>query len=88
MLFVSCVTTAPSRRPPPELTTTEIELTVRDADSDLVTQLQSEFAKVSELRSATLKSHTGKVAVFSINYPGPVNDLPKTLSSVPHPGLK
>ena len=88
VLFVGCVTTAPSQRPPPELTTTELELTVRDADGDLVTQLQSEFAKVSELRSATLKSHSGKVAVFSINYPGPVNDLPKTLSSMPHPGLK
>ncbi|MBS1153730.1 MAG: hypothetical protein H6Q89_5428 [Myxococcaceae bacterium] len=85
---MGCVTTAPSQRPPPELKSTELELTVREADGDLVNQLQAEFAKVAELRSATLKSHAGKVAVFTINYPGPVNDLPNTLSSIPHPGLK
>ena len=67
---------------------TELELTIHDADGDLVSQLQAEFAKVADLRSAQLKSHVGKVAVFTINYPGPVSDLPNTLSSIPHPGLK
>ena len=88
VLLIGCVTTAPTQRPPPELKSTEVELTVKDADTDLVAQLQAEFAKVAELRSATLKSHVGKVAVFTINYPGPVNELPNTLSSIPHPGLK
>ncbi len=88
LLGMGCVTTAANQRPPPELKSTEIELTIHDADGDLVTQLQAEFAKVPELRSAQLKSHAGKVAVFTVNYPGPVSDLPNTLSSIPHPGLK
>ena len=88
IVSTGCVTTAPTQRPPPVMTTTEIELTVRDADADLVNQLQAEFAKVDEPRSAQLKSHTGKVAVFTVMYPGAVGDLPNTLSSIPHPGLK
>src|SRR4051812_41701029 len=42
LLLASCVTTAPSQRPPPQLTSTELELTVREADTDLVNQLIAE----------------------------------------------
>jgi|APLak6261679142_1056127.scaffolds.fasta_scaffold00343_2 hypothetical protein len=88
VLFLSCATTAPSQQPAPRFETAEVELTVKDADAELVQQLQAVFAKTSELRSAQLKSHTGKTAIFTVMYPGDVGELPKTLATIPHPGLK
>ena len=84
----SCVTTAPLQQPAPHFVATELELTVKDVDADMVQQLQAQFAKNTELRSAQLKSHTGKVAVFTVMYPGDVGDLPRTLATIPNPGLK
>ncbi|MFT3708347.1 MAG: hypothetical protein QM817_11905 [Archangium sp.] len=84
----ACVTTAPNQQPPPRFEATEIELTVSNVDADQLTELQAAFAKVTELRGAQLKSHNGKTAIFTVMYPGNVSDLPKTLSSIPHPGLK
>lgn len=83
-----CVTTAPMQQPPPSFTTTEIELTVKDVEPETLVQLRAEMAKVPELRTAELKSNTGKTAVFIVRYPGDVSDLPRTLASLPHPGLK
>jgi hypothetical protein len=88
LLCSACVTTAPLQRPAPRFASTEIELTVKEIDADMLTDLQARFAKVEELRSAQLKSHTGKTAVFTVMYPGDVGDLPKTLATVPTPGLK
>lgn len=86
--LVACVTTAPLQQPPPNFVSTEVELTVKELDADQLTELQAEFAKVSDLRAAQLKSYANKTAVFTVQYPRNVSDLPKTLSSVPHPGLK
>jgi hypothetical protein len=88
VLLSACVTTAPAQAPAPRFEATEVELTVKDVDGDLVTQLQAAFLKVSELQSARLKSHTGRTAVFTVMYPGDVGQLPKTLATVPAPGLK
>jgi Glucodextranase, domain B len=88
VLLSACVTTAPMQQPAPRFEAVEIELTVKDVDADLVAQLQAAFAKVTELRAAQLKSHNGKTAVFTIMYPGDVSDLPKTLATLPSPGLK
>src|SRR4051812_3689601 len=88
-LFLSaCVTTAPMQQPAPRFVATELELTVKDVDAEMVQQIQAEFAKTNELRSAQLKSHTGRVAIFTVMYPGDVGDLPKTLATIPAPGLK
>ncbi|MDP1824506.1 MAG: hypothetical protein Q8L48_14725 [Archangium sp.] len=84
----ACVTTAPMQQPAPKFAATELELTVKDVDADLVQQIQAQFAKNNDLRSAQLKSHSGKVAVFTVMYPGDVGDLPKTLATIPAPGLK
>lgn len=88
LLCAACATTAPLQRPAPEFAATEIELTVKDVDADMVQELQAAFAKTDDLRSAQLKSHAGKVAVFTVMYPGDVGDLPKTLATIPAPGLK
>lgn len=84
----ACATTAPHQQPAPSFLATEIELTVKDVDAELLQSLQAQFAKTPELRSAQLKSNSGRVAVFTIQYPGNVSDLPKTLATLPHPGLK
>ncbi|MFZ5446720.1 MAG: hypothetical protein ACOZQL_42425 [Myxococcota bacterium] len=88
LVFVGCATTAPSQAPAPRFEATEVELTVKDVDADMVTQLQAAFLKVAELKSAQLKSHAGRTAVFSVMYPGDVSDLPKSLATIPSPGLK
>jgi len=88
VLLAACATTAPKQQPPPNLATTEIELTVRDLDQDMVAQLQAEMQKVPELRSATLKSHGERTAVFTVHYPGDIGSVPKTLARIPRPGLK
>lgn len=88
LVLASCATTAPMQQPAPRFVTTELELTIKDVDADMVQQLQAQFAKTNDLRSAQLKSHAGKVAVFSVMYPGDVGDLPKTLATIPAPGLK
>ncbi len=88
VLMLSCATTAPMQQAAPRFESVEIELTVKDVDADMVAQLQAAFAKVGELRTAQLKSHAGKTAIFTVMYPGDVGDLPKTLATVPHPGLK
>jgi hypothetical protein len=84
----ACVTTAPMQQPPPQFETTELELTIKDVEAEQLTELQAQFAKVERLRSAQLKSHNGKTAVFTVMFPGDVSDLPKVLASVPQPGLK
>ena len=88
VLLTACVTTAPMQQPAPKFVATELELTVKDVDADMVQQIQAQFAKTNELRSAQLKSHTGKTAVFTVMYPGDVGDLPKTIATIPAPGLK
>jgi hypothetical protein len=88
VLVSSCATTAPHQAPPPAAHTTPVELTVHDVDADLLKELQDQMARVPELRSVQLKSHNGKTAVFSVEYPGDVSELPKTLAQMPHPGLK
>ncbi len=88
LAFSSCVTTAPLQQPAPKFEATELELTIKDVDADLVQQLQAQFAKNNDLRSAQLKSHNGKVAIFTVMYPGDVGDLPRTLATIPAPGLK
>ncbi len=88
LLATACATTAPNQQPPPRFETTEIELTLKEVDADLVAQAQTAFAKVADLRSAQLKSHAGRTAVFTVMYPRNVSDLPKTLASIPAPGLR
>ena len=88
LVLASCATTAPLQQPAPKFESTELELTIKDVDADMVLQLQAQFAKTNELRSAQLKSHNGKVAIFTVMYPGDVGDLPKTLATIPAPGLK
>ncbi len=88
VLSLACATTAPSQVAPPSRSNTEVELTVRDADADSVALLQQEFSKRNEFKTAQLKSHSGKTAVFTVSYPGDVGDLPKALANIPHPGLK
>jgi hypothetical protein len=87
-LWAGCATTAPKQQPPPNLATTEVELTVKDLDPDMATQLQAEMQKVPELRSAALKSHGGGTAVFTVHYPGDIGNVPQSLARIPHPGLK
>lgn len=88
LLAAGCATTAANQQPPPRFAATEVELTLKDVDAELVEQVQAAFAKVDDLRSAQLKSHTGKTAIFTIMYPGDVSDFPKTLARVPAPGLR
>lgn len=88
LLCAACATTAPLQQPAPRFAATELELTVKDVDADMLQDLQARFAKIENLRSAQLKSHTGKVAVFTVMYPGDVGELPRTLATVPTPGLK
>ncbi len=76
------------QQPAPRFATTEIELTVKEVDAEMVQALLAQFAKNNDLRTTQLKSHTGKVAVFTVMYPGDVGDLPKTLATIPAPGLK
>ena len=76
------------QQPAPNFATTELELTVKEVDADAVQQLQAQFAKTTDLRATTLKNHTGKVAVFTVMYPGDVGDFPRTLATIPAPGLK
>jgi hypothetical protein len=76
------------QQPAPRFETTEVEVTIKDVDADMVQQVQAQFAKTTELRSAQLKSHTGRTAIFTVMYPGDVGDLPKTLATIPAPGLK
>lgn len=66
----------------------DIELTIKDIDADLLAQLQKNMQQVPELKSAQLKSHSGKTAVISLQYPGDLEDLPDSLGKVPHPGLR
>ena len=87
-ILTACATTAPMQQPAPRFVATELELTIKDVDSEMVQQIQAEFAKNNELRSAQLKSHTGKTAIFTVMYPGDVGDLPRTLATIPAPGLK
>jgi hypothetical protein len=87
-LCAACATTAPKQQPPPNLATTEIEITVRDLDQDMAAQLQVEMQKIPELRTAVLKSHGERTAVFAVHYPGDIGGVPKTLARIPHPGLK
>ncbi len=87
-LLAACATTAPRQVPPPNRPTTEVELTVKDVEPELLEQLQAGMAKVAELRTAKLKSHSGKTAVFTILYTGNLDDLPGALSQVPNPGLR
>jgi glucodextranase-like protein len=88
LLSAGCATTAPKQQPPPNLTTTEIEITVREVDQDMVSQLQAEMQKVPELRSAALKSHGERTAVFTVLYPGDIGSVPRSLARIPRPGLK
>jgi hypothetical protein len=76
------------QQPPPQFETTELELTVKDVEPEQLQDLQAQFAKVDRLRSAQLKSHSGRTAVFTVMFPGAVSELPRVLSSVPSPGLK
>lgn len=84
----ACATTAPNQQPPPRLEATEVELTLKDVDAELVAQAQQAFGKVADLRMAQLKSHVGRTAVFSIMYPRNVGDFPRSLASLPAPGLR
>jgi hypothetical protein len=84
----ACVTTAKNQQPPPRFEATEIELTITNLDADQLNELQASFAKVADLRGAQLKSHNGKTAVFTVMYTGDVGDFPKTVASIPRPGLK
>jgi len=84
----ACATTAPKQQPPPNLATTEVEITVKDLDQDMAAQLQAEMQKVPELRTATLKSHGERTAVFAVHYPGDIGNVPQSLARIPHPGLK
>lgn len=83
-----CVTTAPRQHAPPQFETVEVELTINDVDADLLKEVQGALAGVTEFRSAQLKSHVGRTAIFTVMYPGDLNDLPKRLSAIPNPGLK
>lgn len=87
-LAAACATTAANQQPPPRFETTEVELTLKEVDADMVEQAQAAFAKVDELKSAQLKSHAGRTAVFTVMYPGDVSDFPKALARVPAPGLR
>src|SRR6185436_19029366 len=87
-LCAACATTAPKQQPPPNLATTEVEITVKDLDQDMAAQLQTEMQKVPELRTATLKSHGERTAVFTVHYPGDIGNVPQSLARIPHPGLK
>ena len=54
IVSTGCITTASTQRPPPVMTTTEIELTVRDADTDLVNYPDDAFDYV--ILSQTLQA--------------------------------
>lgn len=88
LVSFGCVTTAPRQSAPPQFEMVEVELTVTDVDAEMIKELQGALAGVAEFRSAQLKSHVGRSAVFSVMYPGDLNDLPKRLSAIPNPGLK
>jgi len=87
-VLMGCVTTAPNQQPPPKLQSTEVELVVNDVDDETLKDLLKGFLEVPELRSARVKTHVNRVATITILYPGPVSDLPKSISEVPHPGLR
>jgi hypothetical protein len=86
--LAGCATTAPKQQPPPQMATTVVELTVKDLDPEMASQLQAEMQKIPELRSASVKSSSERTTVFTIHYPGDVGRLPQTLARLPHPGLK
>jgi hypothetical protein len=84
----SCAMVAPRQAPPPPRTTTQVELTIKDMDPDLLDELQTAFAKTSEFKSAQLKSQNGRTAIFEIEFPGDPGDLPGAIARIPHPGLR
>jgi hypothetical protein len=79
---------AQGQPPPPERRGTEVEITVREVDDDLLEQLQSEFARSAQFKGAQLKSRTGKTAIFSVTFRDDLEELPEALAQLPHPGLR
>jgi hypothetical protein len=79
---------APNQPPPPERRGTDVELTVRDVDDDLLEQLQAELARSKQFKGAQLKSRSGKTAVFTVTFRDDVEELPEALAQLPHPGLR
>jgi hypothetical protein len=73
---------------PRERRGTEVELTVRDVDDDLLTKLQEELARSPKLKGAQLKNRTGKTAVFTLLFREDIEELPELLSKLPQPGIR
>jgi hypothetical protein len=78
----------PNQPKPPERRGTDVELTVREVDDDLLEQLQAELARSTQFKGAQLKSRTGKTAVFTVNFRDDIEELPEALAQLPHPGLR
>lgn len=88
LLAAGCATTAPTQVPPPEHSVTQVELTVEGMAPELLEQMKAEIARIPELSTAQVEAKAGNLAVWTMRFEGDVDDLPKVLSQLPHPGLR